>query len=248
MYDDKNLNDIFKETKAFKRVHQDNLLVNKLVEPTQHVKPVSQKKDLDEYYVSHHQKIPTFHFKPDEQFMDFFELPEYYLEEGREYANKYPRYTKTEEIRSRWQTEEGTPNEFNRLMRSEATGASVEAMRTEDNQFQDDEHYWNGLKELKGLDDFIKEETDKRKIEIQTVPNRKVRPIKILKAVEPPVLPIKAIEKGNTHNLSPQKYKRLRQTEKALSEYEFKGGNDPRVRKLKTAESIRKYIDKLPAK
>ena len=52
-----------------------------------------------------------------------------------EYKNRYPHLSPNEYSIQQWQTEKGTPNELNRVMRHDKTGRSLETIEADDNDY-----------------------------------------------------------------------------------------------------------------
>ena len=179
MYDDK-FNDIFKKDKAFQVAKSDNI-VN--IPANDKFRTVSDNSNLDEYYVQH-MKVPTYHFNSnsDNEILKHLGLPEIYLNEGREYANKYPKYSKGEEIIQRWQTEKGTDNAFNRQMRAEANDEKIEDIAQKDNDYN------RGLEEVRKLikSDYkrSKYHTTEAESVVQEVENEHKKAVKQIKPVK----------------------------------------------------------------
>lgn len=217
MYDDKNLDDIFKDTKLYKIAPKNSLIDNE-IEPQKVFKIVKQTEDLDDYYVADY-KMPKFRIQQEQDLLSLLELPEFYLNEGNEYKYKYPHQTKKEEITSRWQTEKGTPNELNQFMRQEANDESIETIKENDLANQEDfvkhDAYIKGLEYIKGdfkgnmekvLDEVIHKGKEMAiKEEIKKVPEiiiKKQQKVNIVSAMIPTTTPHKkTTESAELHML-----------------------------------------------
>ena len=89
-----------------------------------------------------------------------------------EYKNRYPNLSPNQYSIEMWQTERGTPNELNRVMRHEKTGRSLETIEADDNDYAQglaklEESIKNGRQEIKEsklkllFDDADKEKSEK---------------------------------------------------------------------------------------
>ena len=176
------------------------------VKPFTFVKPPSLQKferhthfdvekgdyDLDKYYVAH-KHAPNFNVsQKGNNVLNEIGLPEMYFKADTTYQNKYPKYSKDQEIVQRWQTENGTPNEFNQMMRAEANKIKIEDVENEDSDYK------KGLDEVKKMIKgqykkahhisaakavFDEEASERRKV-VQKVPVAKIRPVKIGPAID----------------------------------------------------------------
>jgi DNA-binding transcriptional MerR regulator len=57
------------------------------------------------------------------------------MTQNPEYKYKYPKFTKSELIKQRLQTEEGTSNKLNTILRAEQSGASIEEIKELDDEY-----------------------------------------------------------------------------------------------------------------
>jgi len=135
----------------FDNVKAHRILNGNIPEIEVDVKPFHINKDkLDTHIVVSEYKQPTFHFKLDNDLLDFYGYPDLSLSSNPEYRYKYPKLSQEEFSRQMRQTEEGTPNQLNQFLRQDATGEKLEDIKAQDNAYQE------GLKQI---DKMINEDT-----------------------------------------------------------------------------------------
>ena len=236
------------------------------VKPFTFVKPPSLQKferhthfdvekgdyDLDKYYVAH-KHAPNFNVsQKGNNVLNEIGLPEMYFKADTTYQNKYPKYSKDQEIVQRWQTENGTPNEFNQMMRAEANKIKIEDVENEDSDYK------KGLDEVKKMIKgqykkphhinmaqkvFDEEASERRKV-VQKVPVAKIRPVKIGPAIDD-IYPDDDNVTGTNPSKTPEELAKAKniaakaETDEKRSKYKASGFYES-----KKKEAIKESIDK----
>ena len=135
---------IFDDVKAFKVVNA-SIPEDKIYDDAKAFK-ITKDTNLHFNEIDDNKHSPSFHFRLDNDLIDFFGYPDISLSSNPEYMNKYPKLTKQEYSIANWQTEEGVSNKLNRFLRQNETNNSIEDIEQFDNAYQADIKTLNLLK------------------------------------------------------------------------------------------------------
>ena len=134
MYTDNGKKTIFDDVKPKQIVNVNIPEFNDYKQPSGfHISHASLDDYLDKYNT---QSFSKFDIVKDDELFDLWGFGDVSLmTQNPEYKYKYPKFTKSELIKQRLQTEEGTSNKLNTILRAEQSGASIEEIKELDDEY-----------------------------------------------------------------------------------------------------------------
>ena len=134
MYTDNGKKTIFDDVKPKQIVNVNIPEFNDYKQPSGfHISHASLDDYLDKYNT---QSFSKFDIVKDDELFDLWGFGDVSLmTQNPEYKYKYPKFTKSELIKQRLQTEEGTSNKLNTILRAEESGASIEEINEFDDEY-----------------------------------------------------------------------------------------------------------------
>ena len=134
MYSDNGKKTIFDDVKPKHMVNVNIPEFNEIKQPFGfHISHANLDDYLDKYNT---ESFSKFNFFKDDELFDLWGFEDVGLmSQNPEYKYKYPKFTKSELIKQQLQTEEGTPNKLNRILRAEEAKTTLEDIEEADDDY-----------------------------------------------------------------------------------------------------------------